>query len=394
MTDLTREQRRALDTAIRAARQEAEAANSAKDHLLAALSHELRTPLTPVIALLPSVLNHDDLPEELRYDLTMIDRNVRLEARLIDDLLDLTRIARGRLQLQLQRTDAHAAAEHAVVIIQEEAATKGLKLEVQLNAQDRYVRADPTRLQQVLWNLLKNAAKFTPQGGSIRVTSSNPGRDRIRITVSDTGIGIETDQIPKLFNAFSPTLEATSYRFGGLGLGLSISKAILEKHGGTIIAESGGAGKGSMFTVELQTVTAPDRESLQSSLTQLESTKSLRILLIEDNPNTLEVLARLLRKRGHQVQTATCVLEALTTAETHRFDLVISDIGLPDGSGLDLMPQLRSRYGLKGIAISGFGMESDVQKSSEAGFAAHLTKPVDFRQLTHALHQVAAVERN
>ncbi|HEY1582814.1 MAG TPA: ATP-binding protein [Chthoniobacterales bacterium] len=239
-------ERRQVEVELQRQKEMAEAANAAKDRFLATLSHELRTPLTPVLMWAGGMLHDHDLTGDLREGLEMIARNVALEARLIDDLLDLTRIARGQLRLHLQIIDAHEVVRHAVEIVESEC-PPGLNLELKLGATEHELEADPARLQQVFWNLLRNACKFTPAGGRVSIHSENPEPGSIAITVSDTGAGIAEEDLGRIFNAF----EQVGDRQGGLGLGLAISKAIVDVHGGSISVESGGLGRGAKFITRL-----------------------------------------------------------------------------------------------------------------------------------------------
>jgi nitrogen-specific signal transduction histidine kinase/methylmalonyl-CoA mutase cobalamin-binding subunit len=383
------------------AHREARAANEAKDRFLATLSHELRTPLTPVLAVLSRLESDAALAGQAR-DLAMIRRNVELEARLIDDLLDLTRIASGKLELHRREIDARQVVEHALSTLRAELEAKGLRLEVDLAAADHRVWADAPRLTQVLWNLLSNALKFTPPGGVVTVRSrlDEPARELV-LEVSDSGIGIEPDVLPRIFDAFEQTDRRITRRFGGLGLGLAVSRAIVDLHGGRLAAASEGKGHGSVFTLRLPLggvqedledtgVWFAHRPALPAPA---PAVRTLRILLIEDHPDTAEAMADLLRLMGHEVTVAGSVAAGLATAESMQdaggIGLVVSDLGLPDGSGQDLMRELVHRWGLKGIALSGYGMEEDVRRSHEAGFARHLTKPVDLDTLRAAIRQVA-----
>jgi PAS domain S-box-containing protein len=378
-----------------AARREAEAANRAKDEFLAVLSHELRTPLTPVLAATSALLKSTTLSPEARSVLELTRSHVGLEARLIDDLLDVTRINRGELRLEREVVDAHVLVHRAVALCREPIDAAGLPLELDLKAAAHHVEADPTRLQQVFWNLLRNAAKFTPAGGRLIVRSRPEGdatAGRLLVEVSDTGIGIEPDLLPVIFDAFRQGEALAMRRFGGLGLGLAISKALVEAHGGRLTASSAGTGRGATFTVELAAV-APAKAVTGSPSDRQDLApdgRSLRILLVEDDSSTQRVLARLLRARRCAVTTAGSVAEALGASETGEFDLIVSDVGLPDGTGWDLMQQLRERGIARGIALTGFGMEEDVRRSREAGFATHLTKPIDFQKLELAIQRVAA----
>ena len=373
----------------RAARAEAERASDAKSEFLATLSHELRTPLTPVLLTVSLMESHPELPAELREDVAAIRRNVELESRLISDLLDLTRVAKGKLQLEQQDVDLHLIVRSAVNICQREASANLL---VDLAADRHTVRGDGTRLQQVFWNLINNAIKFTPQGGTITIRTHNVGDDRVRVEVTDTGVGIDPAVLPRLFNAFEQGEVRASRLQAGLGLGLAISKKLAEAHGGTISATSRGRGLGSTFTVDLPVLplaTHAAAAAPQAGPAPLPAiARPLTVLLVEDHEPTLRVMERLLRTIGHRVQAATTVTAALSAAESDGYDLIISDLGLPDGSGLDLMRALSDRYAGRAIALTGYGMESDVAASRAAGFAAHLTKPVDFAALDAAIRQV------
>ncbi len=377
-------------------REAAEAANRAKDQFLATLSHELRTPLSPVLLLASSLAGDPDVPSALRHSLDMIRRNVELEARLIDDLLDLTRITRGKLDLRTEVTDVRKVIEHTIEIAcGQEVAAGRLRVATDLGPEDHRLWADPSRLTQVLWNLLSNAVKFTPVGGTITVRSwSEP--ELLILQVSDTGVGIDPDLLPHVFDAFEQGRIRSPRRTGGLGLGLAISKAIVEMHGGTLTAASEGRGRGATFTLSLpRGRELPDAapEALTESQGPKSKIQNLRVLLVEDNADTAEAMAALLALSGHRVTTALSVAQALSAAAGQDgFDLVISDLGLPDGSGIDLMRELSARHGLRGIALSGYGMEEDVRQSLEAGFARHLTKPVSLPQLQAALHEVAGGE--
>ena len=368
----------------------AEAASKAKDHFLAALSHELRTPLTPVLMRVAALARSPELPEALRADLRMIQRNVELEAKLIDDLLDLTRVSRGKLTLHFEPTDVHGLLEHAVAICSEGVESGSLQIDLEAGAADCHVWADPPRLEQVFWNLLKNAVKFTPAGGRIRVITANPEPGRLEVSVIDPGIGIAPEDLPRLFDAFQQGNSEITRTFGGLGLGLAICKALVEQHRGTLTGISPGRGQGATFTVSLATVPVPAAVVPAGSAARPAESPSLRLLVVEDNEPTLEVMTALLELAGHDVKAAPDVRTARSLAESHPFDLVVSDLGLPDGNGFDLMSELRDRYGLQGIAVSGFGMEEDLRRSREAGFLEHLVKPVDVDKLKAAIARAAA----
>jgi PAS domain S-box-containing protein len=387
-TDVT--EQRAAAEALAHAKEQAEAASRAKDDFLAVLSHELRTPLTPVLLSAAALQEDERLPEDVRSELTMMRRNIELEARLIEDLLDLTRIARGKLTLRLEECDAHSLIEFAAQIVRESVAQKELVLTLELGARRSSLNCDTARIQQVIWNMLSNAVKYTPAGGSITVRTSNED-DLIIVEVSDTGLGIDAAAQQLIFLPFEQAGLANNHAFGGLGLGLSITKAIVEMHAGRISVHSAGAGKGTTFRVELPTLPTPASSSGSAPVTSQASgvresdPAPMRLLIVEDHEATLSVLTRLLVRAGHSVMSASSVATALESARGATFDLVLSDIGLPDGSGLTLMQELRDKYGLRGIALTGYGQEEDQRRSREAGFIAHLTKPIEIEQLHQAL---------
>jgi signal transduction histidine kinase len=382
-------ERKRMEVELRFAREEAEGANRAKDNFLANLSHELRTPLTPVLMCASALERDQRIEPEFRQQLTMMRRNVELEARLIDDLLDLTRIAKGKLQLvQSGPVDIHSLVRHAAQIVHNDASGKSINFHFELHAAERHVAGDAARLHQVFWNLFKNAIKFTRAGGTITARTTNPAPGQIILTVEDTGMGIDRETLPFIFDAFEEGERQHRGRSDGLGLGLAISKAIVDLHGGIITADSPGRGLGATFTVTLAIVVPFPALQSAGPITQSETTP-LRLLVIEDHAATMEVLARLLRSHGHNLLTASTVKDAILLASTHPLDLVISDLGLPDGSGIDLMRQLTKDYGLRGIALSGYGMATDRAKTEQAGFLAHLVKPIDFDQLNRVLHEVA-----
>ncbi len=394
-------ERKHAEEALRVAMVEIERASRAKDEFLAALSHELRTPLTPVLLSAAALQQDDRLPQDVRDQLVMMERNIGLEARLIDDMLDLSRIAHGKLLLRTQPCDAHTLIALAVEMVRGDAQGKRQTMEIDLAAGRSHLIGDPARLQQVFWNLLKNAVKFTPESGRLSVRSRDKA-DRLALEISDSGIGISPESIERIFLPFEQAgAVSADHRFGGLGLGLglSIAKAILDLHGGSIQAKSSGLGQGATFHVELPATAAPlgaTPESISQPSGDLATeprdhragSRALRLLLVEDHQSTLDVLERLLTRAGHRVTTATSVAGALGAASAGAVDAVISDLGLPDGTGFELMRKLRSEFGLRGIALSGYGMDEDLRRSHEGGFDAHLTKPIDFVELERALEDL------
>ena len=379
-----------MEQALATAKNNAEQASQAKDHFLAVLSHELRTPLTPVVATLSMLQEDPQFDAQTRERLEMIRRNVELEARLIDDLLDLTRIARGKIELFLETVALPAVLQRAIEVCMPDIEAHQVRFRADVEAGPLYVRADASRLQQVFWNLLSNAVKFTPMGGRIGLRCHGQGGGVV-VEITDNGVGIESEALARLFDGFEQADRTVTTEFAGLGLGLAICKALVTVHGGVISAHSAGKGQGATFRVVLPTVPAPTLHPAADghATSQKPQKRPLRILLVEDHGDTARVMRQVLQNKGHYVQTAGDVASALMLAGRETFDLVISDLGLPDGNGLDLMRQLKQRHGLKGIALSGFGMEEDIRKSEEAGFLAHLTKPITPQRLEEVIESVS-----
>jgi signal transduction histidine kinase/HAMP domain-containing protein/ActR/RegA family two-component response regulator len=361
--------------------------NLAKDQFLAMLSHELRTPLTPVLASALALESEPALPQDIHDSLHMIRRNVELEARLIDDLLDLTRIDRGKVQLNLEVVDAHTLLQNALEICQAEIDRKGLRRSLNLGARKVHLRADPARLQQIFWNLINNAVKFTPSNGQISISTSNSSEGELHVGIADTGLGIEPESLPKIFDAFE---QGGRTQLGGLGLGLAISKALVEAHKGTITAQSAGRNKGSLFTLVFPTSEKAAAQIAPTVSPKLPEHQAMRILLVEDHEDSNRSLTNLLRRRGYHVRSALNFQSALDLGTKEEFDVLISDLALPDGSGIDLMRTLQSTRPVFGIALTGFGMEDDARKCREAGFRHHLVKPIDLNKLDLLIQESAA----
>ncbi|MDR5750503.1 MULTISPECIES: response regulator [unclassified Caballeronia] len=378
--------------ALRLAKEQAETANRAKDHFLAVLSHELRTPLTPILAAVRLLEMKRQLADDALPTLDLIRRNVELEARLIDDLLDLTSIARGKLSLNFTHVVLDTLMTSALDMSVSDLRAKGLSLDTRFEAGGSLVLGDAARLQQIVWNLMKNAVKFTPSDGRIEVRTWNPDASTIAVSVADSGIGISAEALPRIFSAFEQADDSITRAFGGLGLGLAIASTLAQKHGGTLTAQSEGRDKGARFTLTLPLVKAePEHESSPNATAEPNAAgRSLKVLLVEDNEYTSSAMAEVLEVLGHQVAVASTVGEALALAKSDSFDLLVSDIGLPDGSGLDVARAWQDlQPGKPSVAITGYGMDEDIRRCREAGFDDHLTKPVNFARLEALIHLLA-----
>ena len=379
--------RKRMELALANARDDAEAGSRAKDAFLAALSHELRTPLTPALLLAGTMAEDPEISESLRADFAVIRQNIEVEARLIDDLLDLTRIAHGKLVLKLENADIHSLLRQSVDLFRSELQARRIVVKLNLSASCSHVHGDPVRLQQVFWNIVKNAIKFSSVDGTISIHSTGSTGGAILIKITDTGLGIASEDLPKIFEAFAQGAGANAPRFGGLGLGLSISRVIVDQHGGRIWADSAGTGKGATFFIELPLSKHEGSLALerQEPTPTAPARSDLRVLLVEDHESSRAMLTRLLERRGYHVAAAETIEQAHRLMNEHEFDLLISDLGLPDGSGHDLVKEIRRRKVIPAIALSGFGMEEDVSRSLESGFNEHLTKPVDMPALDRAI---------
>jgi len=406
----------ASEERLRQALEAAEAANREKDQFFAIVSHELRTPLTPALAAAAMLETDATISPQVRKDLSVIRRNIEVEARLIDDLLDINRIVRGKLELRRQVVDICSLLEHAMQnYCVDAAAQKQISLSMKVTATECHALVDSSRVTQVFWNLLQNACKFTSTGGSIDVRvynesrpSSSPtvispngekdGLEQLVIEMSDTGMGVRPETLPRIFNAFEQGERTRGQGFGGLGLGLAISRAIVELHGGSISAASEGEGKGATFTVRLPCAkpAVPSETDRPVAVPDAATRPAMRVLVVEDHQDTAEQFARLLRRAGHEVTCAGSIKEAQACASVApgpdracAFDILISDLDLPDGSGRELMRNLAQRYPIRGIAVSGHGMKEDVDGSMEAGFSYHITKPVNWAELKAVMDRIS-----
>jgi PAS domain S-box-containing protein len=389
---------RAAESKLREANTALQAANRAKDQFMAALSHELRTPLTPVLATLMTWEVSDELPPALRPSVEMLRRNVQLEARIIDDLLDLTRITKGKLSLNPEVVDAHDLVENVVAMYRSDINAKHLILSQELAAKRYHVNADSARLQQVFANILNNAIKFAEPNGHIRITTANDSEENLQISFADDGIGIAEDALERIFTPFEQETGEITRRYGGLGLGLSVSKSLVNAHGGNLTAASAGPHLGSTFTVTLPSLDsdaqARSRNSNAYSANLDKARQGFSILFVEDHQDTAEVMGAILRSQGYFVQTCATVSEATRLARENNFDLILSDVGLPDGTGIDLIRAIRLHSSVPAIALTGFGMDQDIAGFREAGFNVHLTKPVNLQRLLIAINDLTVSQKS
>lgn len=372
-------------------------ASQAKDDFIAVLSHELRTPLNPVLLIASAASTRDDLPPDVRKDFHIIRKNVEMEARLIDDLLDMTRVLRGKLPLLVSTVLFDELLADVMSQLHTEAMPKGLQVETQFNALRVRLQGDEVRIRQIIWNIMRNAVKFTPPGGRVHVATSLTDTMLV-ITVTDSGIGMNEDELKRVFEPFAQGDHATNAspaRYGGLGLGLAIARLLVEQHGGSIRATSPGKDLGTTVTVSLPlpSILPPAITGAEPQTEQLKpaapAAACLEILLVEDHDATRETLALLLRRRGHRVTQASCMKTARLAAKSQPYDLLMSDIGLPDGRGDELLKELRAEgFTTPAIALSGYGMETDLLRSKAAGFSVHLTKPVSIQELDRGLAKI------
>ena len=403
--------RDALMAAEQAARKDAEAANRAKDLFLATLSHEMRTPLNAIVGWL-NILRHEDAAtKHFAEGLKVIERNTIAQAQLIDDLLDVSRIVSGKLRIEIQPCELADVVNAGLNATRTAADARGITLDARLDPAASAASCDRVRIQQVVWNLVSNAIKFTPQGGQVQVTLSREASS-FQIQVTDTGQGISPDLLPHVFDRFRQADSSMRRRFAGLGLGLSIVKYIVEAHGGTVEATSPGEGKGSTFTVRLPVRAVrvqEESEEVESEGRHEEDQPAdsayiavprppvrldgVHVLVVDDDADAREVLMMLLERVGAVVVTADSAPAAVAAVAKERPDVLISDLGMPDQDGFDLVRQLRNdgqdAKTLPAVALTAFVQKDDAHLALSAGFQIHLPKPVDPHDLTAAIAKLA-----
>jgi CheY-like chemotaxis protein len=379
----------------RAARAEAERLSELKDQFLATLSHELRTPLSAILGWSQILRRRPLERDELLKVVETIERNARVQTQLIEDLLDMSRIASGKLRLDVQPVEPATFIDAAVQTVRPAAEAKGIRLESMLDPAAGPVSADPSRLQQVVWNLLNNAIKFTPKDGKVQLVLQRVN-SHVEIVVTDTGIGIKPEFLGHVFERFRQADASTTRSYGGLGLGLSIVKQLVELHGGTVRAQSKGDGLGSTFTVDLPltAVHRPSREarthpaapSASPADYKVADLSGLRVLVVDDEPDARNLVQQLLGECGAEVVTAASMDQALALVQSARPDLLVSDIGMPGADGYELLERVRALgdpglASLPAIALSAFARSEDRTRALRSGFLLHLSKPVEPAEL-------------
>jgi CheY-like chemotaxis protein len=380
-------ERRRMEDNLRTLASDLAEADRRKDEFLATLAHELRNPLAPLSNTLEILKRSTTQDASARRGLDTMERQLEQLVRLVDDLLDVSRITHNRIELRKRAVELAPVIRQAVLAAQPLADVSRHTIDVSLPAEPIHLHADPVRLTQVFGNLLNNSCKYTPPGGSIRVTVQRDGNDAI-VTVTDTGIGIPAGKLDSIFDMFAQVDRSLEQSQGGLGIGLTLVKRLIEMHGGTVEARSAGEGHGSAFTVRLPALQeTADIATPPASETRAKGT-AYRILVVDDNKDSAESLAMLLELTGNEVFTAHDGQDAFAAAEEHRPDVILLDIGLPVLNGHEVCRRIRQQpWGqtMVLIALTGWGQDEDRRRSQEAGFDGHLVKPVDHTRLLNLL---------
>ncbi|BAU11211.1 multi-sensor hybrid histidine kinase [Leptolyngbya sp. NIES-3755] len=379
------------------AREQAEAANRVKDEFLAVLSHELRTPLNPILGWTKLLQKKLLTPEKTTIALDTIERNAKLQSQLIEDLLDISRIMRGKLTLNTSAIDLKTVVKSAIDTVSLAAEAKQIQIETHLEAEVGQILGDAGRLQQVVWNLLSNAVKFTPEGGHVVISLTSEDASHAKIIVRDNGKGINPKALECVFDRFWQEDSTNTRQFGGLGLGLAISRQIVELHGGTIVAESNGEGTGATFTVRLPLRAAvPVTTPYPASSSEDSTLEGLRILVVDDSADSREYAAFVLSEAGSHVRTADSAEAAIVAIEEELPDVIVCDIGMPQANGYELIQKIRSRPPEKGggivaIALTSYAGDYDQKQAIAAGFQQHLSKPVEPEQLVKTISAICPI---
>jgi len=389
----------------RSARGQAERMSRLKDEFLATLSHELRTPLNAIQGWSELLRQAGSRSEDLARGLEAISRNVRIQAQIVNDLLDMSRIVSGQVMLEVHPTSLQDVLAHAIDAVRPSADNRSIRIQTLIDAKIGPVRGDPTRLQQVFWNLLSNAVKFTPKGGRIKVILERVD-SHVEVTVEDTGIGIEPDFLPFVFDRFRQADSGISRRHGGLGIGLSIVKSLVELHGGWVRAKSPGKDQGSTFSVALPLFHVRPEEDRRSTVSATDPLQTIelprlddtRVLLVDDDADGCELVSAILVARGARVRCVTSGPEALEIAAREHFDVVLSDIGMPDMDGYEFMRALRKAEegrskSTPAIAVTAYAGTADRQRALLSGYQVHIAKPIEAAELIAAIASLKHLKR-
>jgi signal transduction histidine kinase/CheY-like chemotaxis protein len=373
-------------------RETAEEANRLKDEFLAIMSHELRNPLNVILGYAELLLRMDEIKASanLKRMADAVKRNAVAQSKLIRDLLDLSRLRSGKLELNRETVSPVASIENAIETVRLDAESKDIKIMVTSPDEALFVHADPVRLEQIIWNLLNNSVKFTPSGGRIEVSLENDADD-IVLTVSDNGQGIDSSFVPHIFEIFRQADAGTNRSQAGMGIGLAVVEQLVELHGGSVSAYSGGIGKGATFTIRLPRTVESKARSMPETDLGVGTLDGLAVLVVDDSEDTTEMVRHLLEIGGASVHVATSGLDALRLAQDRQFDVVLSDISMPEMDGFEFLSKLRALPGkreIPAVALTGFGRPEDVQRASDEGFYAHLTKPFDIQTLATLLQKL------
>jgi PAS domain S-box-containing protein len=396
--------REALLQSERAARADAERLSRLKDEFLATLSHELRTPLNAIQGWTQILRHQHASTQDFERGLEAIERNVRAQTQIVNDLLDMSRIIAGQVLLDVRPMSLQHVVQSALDTIHPSADSKGIRIRTLIDSKIGPVRGDPHRLQQVLWNLLANAVKFTPKGGRIGVTVERID-SHIEVAIEDSGIGIEPEFLPYVFDRFRQGDAGISRRYGGLGLGLSIVKSLVELHGGSVRVKSGGRDQGSTFTVALPLfyVRPEDARQLATARAALGTSSAPRlpdthVLIVDDDLEGCALMARMIESRGAQVRCVGSAQAALELLAHERFDILLSDIGMPDMDGYDFIRRVRElpnerAHSIPAIAITAYARQEDRHRALLAGYQMHLAKPVEASELFAAIASFRKLSR-
>jgi PAS domain S-box-containing protein len=391
----------------RYARSEAERLGHMKDEFLATLSHELRTPLNAIQGWATLLRQREVTPEDRTRGLEAIDRNVRAQAQIVSDLLDMSRIISGKIHLEVQPISLHEVIHNAIESVRASADAKKIRIRTLLDSRVGFVRGDANRLQQILWNLLSNALKFTPEGGRVQVILERVN-SHVEVVVEDSGVGIVAEFLPFVFERFRQADGAMTRRHGGLGIGLSIVKTLVELHGGSVRVKSAGENQGATFVIALPVSHVTEQEVERSQrlpvladpleAIELPRLDGSNVLIVDDEPDGRQLMVRILEGRGARVTAVAGGAEALELLKSHPFDILVSDIGMPDLDGYELMRRVRlldsGRPGpIPAIAVTAYARAEDRQRSLLAGYQMHLAKPIEARELVAGIASLLHLRR-